>query len=69
MIHFRSHFVLHPCFYDNKQHVINKQVLVDIVLDVGIGNKIVDIEILDASKYVNLERLLPVKSSISQWAA
>lgn len=46
---------------DRKQEVINQRVNEDIVLDIGEGDKIVGIEILDASKRLNLERLLPVK--------
>lgn len=46
---------------DRKQQVINKQFSEDIVLDIGEDNKIVGIEILDASRHVNLEKLLPVK--------
>jgi uncharacterized protein YuzE len=46
---------------DKKQDVINKRVSEDIVLDIGEGNRIVGIEILDASKHLNLERLLPVE--------
>jgi len=38
------------------------------VLDIGEGEKVVGIEILDASKHVNLERLLPVKYSVSKAA-
>ncbi len=45
---------------DQKQAVINRRLSEDIVLDVGEGDKIVGFEILDASKHVNLERLLPV---------
>jgi uncharacterized protein YuzE len=41
--------------------VINKRLSEDIVLDLGEDNRIVGIEILDASKHLNLERLLPVK--------
>lgn len=44
-----------------KQKVTNIQVTEDIVLDMGEGDKIVGIEILDASKHVNLESLMPVK--------
>lgn len=44
-----------------KQKVTNVQVTEDIVLDMGEGDKIVGIEILDASKHVNLESLIPVK--------
>lgn len=46
---------------DRKQEVINRRVTENIVLDIGEGDRIVGIEILDASKYVTLERLLPVK--------
>jgi uncharacterized protein YuzE len=45
--------------------VINKRLSEDIVLDVGEGDIIVGIEILDASKRLNLEKLLPVKYEIS----
>jgi uncharacterized protein YuzE len=50
---------------DRKQPVINKRLSEDIVLDVGEGDRIVGIEILDASRRLNLERLLPVKYEIS----
>ena len=46
---------------DRKQQVINKRLSEDIVLDLGENDRIVGIEILDASKHLNLERLLPVK--------
>ncbi|MEW5719049.1 MAG: DUF2283 domain-containing protein [Chloroflexota bacterium] len=46
---------------DRKQAVINKRVSDDIVLDIGEGEKIVGIEILDASQHLSLERVLPVK--------
>ncbi|MCD5417731.1 DUF2283 domain-containing protein [Candidatus Bipolaricaulota bacterium] len=49
---------------DRKQSVINKRFSEDIVLDIGEGDRIVGIEILDASKRLNLERLLPVKYEI-----
>ena len=49
---------------DQKQSVINRRVSEDIVLDVGAGDKIVGIEILDASRHLSLERLLPVKYQI-----
>jgi uncharacterized protein YuzE len=50
---------------DRKQSVINRRVSEDIVLDVGAGDKIVGIEILDASKHLSLERLLPVSYRIT----
>jgi uncharacterized protein YuzE len=49
---------------DRKQDVVNRRVSEDIVLDIGEGERIVGIEILDASKHVTLERLLPVKYEV-----
>ncbi|MDI6788952.1 MAG: DUF2283 domain-containing protein [Planctomycetota bacterium] len=47
---------------DQKKHkVINKRVSDDVVLDIGEKGVIVGIEIMDASKHINLEHLLPVK--------
>ncbi len=46
---------------DTRQEVINRRVDEDIVLDIGKGGKIVGIEILDASKRVRMDRLLPVE--------
>ena len=37
-----------------------------IVLDLGEDDRIVGIEILDASKHLNLENLLPVRYEVSQ---
>lgn len=45
---------------DRKQQLINQRITEDIVLDLGEDNRIVGIEILDASKHLNLERLFPV---------
>ena len=53
---------------DTKQEVINKRVSDDVVLDIGEDDRIVGIEIVDASKHVNLERLLPVNYEISKGA-
>jgi uncharacterized protein YuzE len=50
---------------DRKQDVINRRLGEDVVLDIGEGDKIVGIEILDASKRLDLERLLPVKYTLS----
>jgi len=49
---------------DRKQDVINRRVSESIVLDIGEGDKIIGIEILDASKHVTLEKLLPVKYEV-----
>ncbi len=47
---------------DNReQDIVNKRITENIVLDLGENEKIVGIEILEASKYVNLESLLPIK--------
>lgn len=51
---------------DTRQDVINRRVSDDVVLDIGEGDRIIGIEILDASKHVTLERLLPVKYEISE---
>jgi len=53
---------------DRKQEVINRRVSDDVVLDIGEGDKIIGIEILDASRHVTLDRLLPVKYDISKAA-
>jgi uncharacterized protein YuzE len=45
---------------DRKQEVINRRVSDDLVLEIGEEDKIIGIEILDASKHINLDRLLPV---------
>ncbi len=50
---------------DRKQDVMNKRVAEDIVLDIGSEERIIGIEILSASKRVLLERLLPVKYTVS----
>jgi uncharacterized protein YuzE len=53
---------------DRKQSVINKRVSEDIVLDVGEQDKIVGIEILDASERLNLEQLLPMQYKVAREA-
>jgi len=45
---------------DKKQNVINQRVTDNIVLDIGEDNKIVGIEIMDASHSIKLDKLLPV---------
>jgi uncharacterized protein YuzE len=50
---------------ERKQTVTNQRVSEDIVLDLGEDDRIVGIEILDASTHLNLESLLPVKYTIS----
>ena len=50
---------------ERKQPVINRRSSEDIVLDIGEGDRIVGIEIMDASKHLNLDSLLPVKYQVS----
>ncbi len=54
---------------DRKQEVVNKRVTDDIVLDVGKDDRIVGIEILEASKHLNLDKLLPITYKFSPDAA
>jgi uncharacterized protein YuzE len=49
---------------ERTQQVVNQRLSDDIVLDVGENDKIVGIEILDASKRLNLAGLLPVKYNL-----
>ena len=50
---------------DKKQKVINKQITEDIVLDLSGEEKLVGIEIMNASKRINLEKIFPIKHKIS----
>ncbi len=54
---------------DRKQDVMNRRVSEDIVLDIGENDRIIGIEILDASKHITLERLLPVRYEVSKITA
>jgi uncharacterized protein YuzE len=58
--------LLYIRFDDSKQDVINKRVSEDIVLDVGENEKIIGIEILDASRHVALDKLLPIKYEVAR---
>ena len=48
-------------FDDRIQEVVNKRVAEDVVLDIGEGDKLVGIEFLNASRQLDLEKLLPVE--------
>jgi uncharacterized protein YuzE len=50
---------------DRKQNVVNKRISEDIVLDIGETDRIVGIEIIDASRLVNLNGLFPIKYELS----
>jgi uncharacterized protein YuzE len=45
---------------DETQPVVNRRVSEDIVLDIGADERLVGIEILDASRHVRMEKVLPV---------
>ena len=51
---------------DRKQDVVNRRVTEGIVLDIGENDRIVGIEILDASRHVTLDKLLPIKYEVSK---
>jgi uncharacterized protein YuzE len=55
--------LLYLRFESTSQIIINRRVSEDIVLDIGADDKIVGIEILDASKHVNLEKIIPIEYS------
>lgn len=57
--------LLYIRFDYRKQEVINKRVSEDVVLDLGDGDRIIGIEIMDASKHIRLEQLLPVEYQLS----
>ena len=51
---------------EKRQDVINHRISDEIVLDIGKNSKIVGIEILDASKNLDLNNVLPVKFSLEK---
>ena len=58
--------LLYIRFDDKKQDVINRRVSEDIVLDIGENDKIVGIEIIDASRQIRLEKVLPIKYEVQK---
>ncbi len=53
---------------ERRQELTNERVMEDMVLDIGDEGKIVGIEILDASKHVDLKQILPVGYEVSRSA-
>jgi uncharacterized protein YuzE len=51
---------------DRKQDVVNRRISEDVVLDIGEEDRIIGIEIMDASRHIALDQLLPVKHEISE---
>jgi len=58
--------LLYIRFDEKKQDVVNKRVAEDIVLDIGSKDKIVGIEILEASKHIDLMSLLPIEYDLQK---
>lgn len=57
--------LLYIRFDEKKQEIINKKISDDVVLDMGEGERIVGLEILNASKNLSLQNLLPIKYEMS----
>ena len=51
---------------DEKNEVVNRRVSEDIVLDIGNDNRLVGIEILDASRHVRMEKIFPIRYETSE---
>ena len=58
--------LLYIRFDEEKHQIINKRVTEDIVLDIEEDDKIIGIEILDASKHINLSKVLPIEYRLLQ---
>ena len=54
---------------DTPQKVANRRLSDEVVLDVGRDGKVVGIEILDASRNLNMRGLLPVRYDVVQHGA
>lgn len=52
--------LLYLRFENEPSTLVNKRISDNIVLDIGPEDKIVGIEIMDASKNINLNKILPV---------
>lgn len=57
--------LLYLRFDERQQQVENRRVAEDIVMDLGEDGKIIGIEILDASRHVNLQNLLPTHYQVT----
>lgn len=58
--------LLYIRFEEEKRRVVNKRVTEDIVLDMEDEERIIGIEILDASKHLNLTKVLPIHFELQQ---
>ena len=59
-------YLLYIRFDKEKRQVINKRITEDIVLDIADEDKIIGIEIVDASKHINLAEVLPIYYEVQQ---
>ena len=50
---------------EQNQDVINQRVSDDVVLDMGSENRIIGIEIMDASQRLNLKNIFPVEFQVA----
>jgi hypothetical protein len=63
-IHYNSKTdLLYLRLESTEQEITNRRISDDIVLDIGLNDKIIGIEIMDASKHVNLEKIMPISYS------
>jgi uncharacterized protein YuzE len=53
--------LLYISLEDSPNQVVNRRVDADVVLDLAEGDRIVGIEILDASKRIRLDKQLPLE--------
>ncbi len=58
--------LLYLRFDTEPQQVINKQIAENITMDIGADDKIIGIEILDASTKVDLGELLPLEFDVKK---
>ena len=60
-VHYNSRTdLLYLRFDDEPQTVVNRRVSDDVVLDLGRDDRLVGIEIMEASRHVRMDKLLPV---------
>jgi len=60
--------VLYIRLDEHKQDVINQRLSEDVVLDMGSEERIIGIEIMDASHRLNLKDIFPVEYQVSMGA-
>jgi uncharacterized protein YuzE len=58
--------LLYIRFDDKRQDVVDRRISEEVVLDMGENDRIVGIEIMDASRHILLEKLLPIKYEVAE---